>query len=647
MDPLWQPGPERIAASHLTRFTAFLERDRGLRFDGYASLHRWSVTEPGEFWSAFWTYAGVDGDPGGRAVIHLDRMPGARFFPDGRLSFARNLLRAPDDRLAIIATSERSRDRRMSFGELRRDVGRAATAFASAGVEAGDRVAGIVPNTAEAVIAALGAASIGAVWSSCSPDFGADGILDRFGQIAPKVLVAVDGYWYGGRRFDCRPTLRGVVRQLPSVAETVVVTYDEPQPLSDIPSATRWEDWLASAETITPPGTFPFNHPLYILYSSGTTGAPKAIVHGAGGTLLQHLKEHQLHSDVQAGDRVLYFTTTGWMMWHWLVSALASHAAIVLYDGSPFFPDGRRLFDLADREAVTLFGTSARFLDATQKAGLEPTSTHRLASVRTIASTGSPLAPEVFEYVYTSVKADVHLTSISGGSDIVSCFVLGNPNAPVWRGEIQAAGLGMDVRVFDELGHDAPVGHAGELVCATPFPSMPLRFWSDPGDARFRATYFERFPGVWHHGDWIRATEHGGYVIAGRSDATLKPGGVRIGTAEIYRQVQQVPEVMESLAVGQHWQGDERVVLFVRLRDGVHLTDELRVRIRDRLRTHASPRHVPARIVQVPDLPRTRSGKLVELAVHRIIHGQPVVNRDALANPEALDLFLDVPELRA
>jgi acetoacetyl-CoA synthetase len=374
---------------------------------------------------------------------------------------------------------------------------------------------------------------------------------------------------------------------------------------------------------------------------------PKAIVHGAGGTLLQHLKEHQIQCDIRRDDCVLYFTTTGWMMWHWLVSSLATGATIVLYDGSPAFPSQGRLFDLADSLGITLFGTSARFLDAIHKSGLEPRRTHDLSSVRTIASTGSPLAPETFDYVYTSVKTDVHLTSISGGSDIVSCFVLGNPNGPVWRGEIQAAGLGMDVRVFDDTGHIVPTGDFGELVCATAFPSMPLGFWNDPGDARYSATYFERFPGVWCHGDWIRATEHGGFVIAGRSDATLKPGGVRIGTAEIYRQVQQIPEVIEGLAIGQRWQGDERVVLFVHLKPGVALDEPLKKRIADQLRTHASPRHVPARIVQVADLPKTRSGKLVELAVHRIVHGQPVTNREALANPEALDHFRDLPELQS
>ncbi len=647
MAPIWQPSPARVAASCLTRFIREAEQAGAGPFVDYNALHQWSVDQAPAFWARVWDGCGIQGARGERLAADLDRMPGARFFPDARVNFAENLLRRRDAAPAILATTESGRDRQVTFAELHHEVSRAARALQAAGVGPGDRIAGLVANIPEAVIAALAASAIGAVWSSCSPDFGVDGILDRFGQIAPRVLIAVDGYCYGGKRFDVVPKLAAVARALPDVKQVVVIPMGGATADSWPAAAISWDEWLSRSDGRDLAWEhFAFDHPLYVLYSSGTTGPPKCIVHGAGGTLIQHLKEHQLHCDIRPDGRVFYFTTCGWMMWNWLVTALASGATLVLYDGSPFHPDGRCLFDLAERFGVTLFGVSARFLDAVRQAGFVPRRTHDLAAVRTITSTGSPLSPESFDFVYQSIAPDVHLASISGGTDIVSCFVGGNPNAPVWRGEIQAAGLGMDVRVLDEQGR-AVADRPGELVCASPFPSMPIGFWNDPDGSRYRAAYFERFPGVWHHGDWIQRTPHGGFVIHGRSDATLNPGGVRIGTAEIYRQLDEMPEILEGLAVGQDWDGHERIVLFVRLAPGVRLDDELRRRIAGRLRTHASPRHVPARIVEVADLPRTRSGKLVELAVRQVIHGRPVANREALANPEALDLFLDRPELRS
>jgi len=648
-EPVWTPTAEQISTTRLTAFTRELAGKTGRPFPAYDALHRLSIEDKTLFWSAVWEYAGVRGERRGVVLADANRMPGARFFPDATLNFADNVLRIRDERPAIVASTEAGDDRVVSGSDLVRDVARMAAALRAAGVQAGDRVGGVLANVPEAVIAALGAAAVGAVWSSCSPDFGVQGILDRFGQIEPVVLVGVDGYRYGGKRFDCREKLASVASAMPSVRHVVVVPLLDASPdLSRLDPGVVWDDWLrrgdgAALDEVAVP--LPFNHPLYILYSSGTTGIPKCIVHGAGGTLLQHLKEHQLHCDVRPGDRVFYFTTCGWMMWNWLVTALASEAAIVLYDGAPFHPDGNRLFDLADRAGATLFGTSAKFIDAVNKAGLEPVRTHSLATVRTITSTGSPLAPESFDFVYRAIKADVHLASISGGTDIVSCFVGGNPNAPVWRGEIQVPGLGMDVDVFDADGRSL-ARDPGELVCRSPFPSMPVGFWNDPDGSRYRAAYFERFAGVWCHGDWVERTPHGGFIIHGRSDATLNPGGVRIGTAEIYRQVEQLAEIVESLAVGQHWEGDERIVLFVRLAPGVSLDADLKERIVRRIRTNTTPRHVPARIVQVADIPRTKSGKIVELAVRSVIHGKDVAQREALANPEALDLYRDLPDLR-
>jgi acetoacetyl-CoA synthetase len=636
-----------VAGARLTAFMRAVEARFRIAIPSYDDLHRFSIERPEDFWLAVWDFCGVRGDRGARVAVDLDRMPGGRFFPDARLNFADNVLRRDDAETAIVFNGEGQRRRTLSFHELRLEVARFSGALRQRGIRSGDRIAGYVPNMPEAIVAALGAASIGAVWSSCSPDFGVQGVLDRFGQIEPRVLVGVDGYFYAGKTHDLRERFREVLGRLPGVEHAVVIPYAGLPPAAPERRLTSWPAFVGGGEA--PALSFeplPFDHPLYILYSSGTTGAPKCIVHGAGGTLLQHLKEHQLHCDIRRGDRVFYFTTCGWMMWNWLVTVLASEATALVYDGSPFHPNPAVLFDFAAETGMTLFGTSARFIDALAKSGYRPGESRPLASLRTMTSTGSPLVAESFDFVYDHVKEDLHLASISGGTDIISCFVGGIPIAPVWRGEIQAPALGMDVQVFDDAGRPAPIGEKGELVCRRPFPSMPVGFWNDPDHRKYSQAYFERYPGVWHHGDYIAKTEHGGYVIYGRSDAVLNPGGVRIGTAEIYRQVEQLDEVVESLVVGQQWENDERVVLFVRLRDALTLTPALEDRIRRHIREHATPRHVPARIVQVNEIPRTRSGKIVELAVRDVVHGRAVKNREALANPEALEQFRNRPELQ-
>ena len=658
--PLWQPTRERIAQANITEFARRIASETGRSFPDYHALWRWSNDEREVFWRAVWDFAGIVGERGQRTLADGQKMPGARWFPDARLNFAENLLaaREGDAEDALVFRGE-DRDRlRMSRAELTAMVSRMATGLKASGLVTGDRVAAFVPNLPETVVAMLGATSFGAVWSSCSPDFGVRGVLDRFGQIEPRVLVTVDGYWYNGKALPIVDKVADIVAELPTVERVIVIPYLERSGgpianLSAIRNAIRWEDFLAPhAAGAIDYAQLPFDHPVYILYSSGTTGVPKCIVHGTGGTLLQHVKEHLLHGDLKRGDRLFYFTTCGWMMWNWLVSGLAAGATLLLFDGAPFIDRGRVLWKFAEEERMTHFGTSAKYIDAAKKLGVVPRKDFELTRLRTMFSTGSPLAEESFDYVYQCVKDDLCLSSISGGTDIVSCFALGNPTLPVWRGELQCRGLGLAVDVYDDDGKPLPAGSGvrGELVCTAPFPSMPVGFWNDPDGSRYRAAYFERFPGVWCHGDYVELTEHDGLVIHGRSDATLNPGGVRIGTAEIYRQVEQMPEVVESLVIGQDWPpgevGDVRVVLFVKLQDGLVLDEALIERIRAHIRVHTTPRHVPARVVQVTDIPRTKSNKIVELAVRNVVHGLPVKNSEALANPEALEQFRDRHELR-
>ncbi|OIQ99204.1 acetyl-coenzyme A synthetase [mine drainage metagenome] len=651
MNESWRPSAQRIAVSRLSAFIDGAQARWGRAFPDYAALHRWSIEEPGEFWVSLWDFTGVIGERGRAAVVDRDRMPGARWFPEARLNFAENLLRCRDDSDALVFWGENKIRRRLSHSELYRKVAQLSAAMRALGVAPGDRIAAYLPNLPEAIVVMLAAASIGAIYTSASPDFGVQGVLDRFGQVEPKLFFAADGYFYNGKTIDSLAKVAAVTAQLPSVQQVVIVPYVQAESdLAKIRSATMLEDFIAPHRDAVDIeyARLPFDHPLYIMYSSGTTGVPKCIVHCAGGVLLQHLKEHQLHGDLRPGDRCFYFTTCGWMMWNWLASGLASNATLLLYDGSPFLSGGTILFDYADAEAMTHFGTSAKFIDAIAKIDLAPVRTHRLEKLRTMFSTGSPLVPEAFDYVYRAVKKDLHLASISGGTDIVSCFVLGNPIAPVYRGEIQCAALAMAVYVFDERGRPV-TNEKGELVCTRPFPSMPIGFWNDPDGSKYRAAYFERFDKVWCHGDFAEITAHGGFIIHGRSDATLNPGGVRIGTAEIYRQVEKLPEVVESIVIGQNWPpedaGDVRVVLFVKLADGLSLDDQLAARIKQVIRDNTTPRHVPARILQVADIPRTKSGKIVELAVRKVVHGEPVNNVEALANPEALEYFRDRPEL--
>ncbi|MEM7406664.1 MAG: acetoacetate--CoA ligase [Pseudomonadota bacterium] len=644
---LWRPPAAACEAANISRFKADAAARYGLELNDFWALHQWSCDAREAFWSMVWEWCEVVGDRVTDRVLADDAMPGARWFPDARLNFAENLLVRRDDKLACVFQGEDRVRRELSYAELSALVARIAAALKAAGVEPGDRVAGYLPNMPETIAAMLAAASIGATWSSCSPDFGVQGVVDRFGQIEPVVLFATDGYFYNGKQLDSVAKLREICAAIPSIRTTVLVEYTgNAADAASIPGLVTLSAF--TARYTDAPLEFvrlPFDHPLYIMYSSGTTGQPKCIVHGAGGTLLKHAVEHRLHADVRTDDRLFYFTTCGWMMWNWLVSGLATGTTVLLYDGSPFYPGPEVLFDFADREGMTIFGTSAKFVDAVKKSGLRPAETHQLAGLRAMLSTGSPLVPESFDFVYQHIKRDLHLASISGGTDIIGCFVGGVPTLPVRRGEIQAPILGMQSEVFDDDGTRV-VGRKGELVCTRAFPSMPIYFWNDTDGSRYRAAYFERFPGIWCHGDYVEESADGGMLIHGRSDAVLNPGGVRIGTAEIYRQVEQLAEVEEGLVIGQQWEGDVRVVLFVRLAAGASLDAELQSLIRTQIRTNATPRHVPSRIVEVSDIPRTKSGKIVELAVRNVVHGEPVKNVEALANPEALKQFADRVELR-
>jgi acetoacetyl-CoA synthetase len=643
---LWRPTQAQIDNAEVTKFASFVQAKT--QFDwgqDFQSLWQWSVDHMPEFWNLLWDWHGIIGDKGGRVLEGAEKMPGAKFFPDARINFAENLLADADEQLAITAYGEDGRVTRLTRAELKQQVLALAGWLQDHGVTAGDQVAAYTPNSVEAVITMLATASLGAAFSSCSPDFGLQGVCDRFGQIEPKILVGCDGYHYAGKAIDRIDVLAALAQKLPTVDTVLVIGYLSAQPdCSRLPNAMLFDQAVANATAITQFRRMPFNAPLYILYSSGTTGAPKCIVHGIGGTLIQHIKEHRLHTNVKAGDRLFYFTTCGWMMWNWLVSGLASKAHILLYEGNPAYPGPDRLWRLAEGEKISIFGTSAKYIDSIKTSGFVPANNVDLSSLRSILSTGSPLSSDGFAFVYESIKPDVQLCSISGGTDIVSCFVLGCPVQPVLAGQIQTRGLAMKTDVLDDDGNSI-TDRQGELCCTAPFPSMPVKFWNDPTGSAYKAAYFEHFPNIWRHGDWATLTPSGGTIIHGRSDATLNPGGVRIGTAEIYRQVEAFDEVIEALVIGQSWQDDVRIILFVRLAEGQRLDDSLQQRIKTSIRHGATPRHVPAVIIAVPDIPRTRSGKITELAVRDIVHQRPIKNTEALANAEALEFFKNLPEL--
>ena len=646
--PLWEPSAERIADTRMTRFIEFVNHKYGTNFTEYNGLWEWSVTSIPDFWAAMWEFGEIKASkPFSQVVDDNTKLPGAKWFSGAELNFAENLLRYSDDREALVFRGESGFELRMTYAQVYDAVAKCAQSLKAAGVTKGDRVAGFMPNMPQTIIAMLATTSMGAIWSSCSPDFGHQGVMDRFGQINPKILFTADGYFYNGKSFDSLGRVKDVLAIVDSIEKVVVVPYVSDSPdISGLRGGVVWGDFLDNDATEIDFEQLPFDHPVYIMYSSGTTGIPKCIVHGAGGTLIQHLKELWLHTDLDRDDRMFYFTTCGWMMWNWLVSTLTSGATVLLFDGSPFYPDAGTLWQLAQDEKMTVFGTSARYLAAVENAGLKPAEKFDLGSLRAVLSTGSTLSVESYHFVYDHVKSDLQLASISGGTDIISCFALGNPNGAVWEGELQCRGLGMKVEAFGDDGQ--PVyGEKGELVCTAASPSMPIYFYNDPDGRKYHDAYFDVYPGVWLHGDFIEITEHQGVIIYGRSDATLNPGGVRIGTAEIYRQVENMDEIADSLVIGQDWDNDVRVILFITLNPGVEFNDDLVKKIKTTIRTRTTPRHVPVKIIPINDIPYTISGKKVELAVRKVIHGQEVKNRDALANPGALDLYEDLEELKS